>query len=1190
MDNQGFKVSSGSGQSLASDTAGHAFRRLLVIVIVVSVACLAMLSAFVIYHRSNVHESKSAHDDLQSKLATSDSQKKERLDQLALEIEQINSDIKQDLDRDINQKYESISKELKDLANASNKEIAISAQSLMQSLSNVAGEGISVSGSNGTTIGNTGVLSVNQQTGELSLQGVMNQTTVNQSGKITTIGTAQDISPGSSPTFNSQTLNGNQTIAGNGEIQGNMIVQGSITGDTLAIGTSGTQNGYAICDASNNCGYSGAGSSFVQGGNSFGNPANIGTNDTQPLNVETNGVTRLSIDASGNSAFTGNVSSNGTISANSLSGNGSGVTNVNATALNGNTAGNSNGQIAINNGTVNTNLNADLLDGQHGSFYQDASNINSGVVADARLSGNVTLQGNVFNGANQLVQLTASGLLPTLDGSSLQNLNAGNVGIGTLADARLSSNVALKNATNTFTGTNNFAGLTATGILQNGYQVCDTSNNCGYATNAQFANAILQGGNSFGAQMTIGTNDNQAFAINTNGTERLKVLSDGAVLINTSTQLGKKLTVEGDMDIYAPFVVASRGYAYSIGGLGPTPGPNNNYWGIDRNSSQTYYIHSSGSHIFQSANTNSGGVVIQGGSAQTNDLLQVKNSAGTILASVQANGSYYSPSAPIKLGFNQFLQGEFSGGGNFVNLIGRGGGNDIFVGDATRDTVVQGLNYVQMGPGSNGILLYSTEVRRRGSVGQLGTSSVPWNALYLQSPSSTATPLYVKGANAQTADLQQWQNFGGTVLARLLSTGGLQVMSSGNAVAAIGSQASNGIVNVGSGKYDTSSYGLWGYADGAYGDGNLTIATRNINYNNGAYMTLGQGGSTLDKGYIRLQAGYYAPGSQYGRIVLSTGNAIGHNSLVVNENQQVGINTNSFGTGNRLTVNANATADNNAAVQLNSGLASNKGLVIQGASGQTANLQEWQNSSGTTLAAINQNGTLLANSGISNSSGNLSLISAAGGISTGNIGNFNAGGSQYLEWNISTKSLKVGAHSSTWNTIYVGHEGFSATSKGNVLVGAASGSANARLHVKGTGNDVASVGLLVQGAVSQSGDLFQAQNSAGTVLAKIDASGNLTVKSATVQGDLSVSGNATFSGSHISFSNNIRGYNVAVSVSATSQVVTFGTAHPDANYAVFCTPDWNTTCYVTNKTANGFTLNYGTAAPAGQLVDWFVAR
>jgi len=84
--------------------------------------------------------------------------------------------------------------------------------------------------------------------------------------------------------------------------------------------------------------------------------------------------------------------------------------------------------------------------------------------------------------------------------------------------------------------------------------------------------------------------------------------------------------------------------------------------------------------------------------------------------------------------------------------------------------------------------------------------------------------------------------------------------------------------------------------------------------------------------------------------------------------------------------------------------------------------------------------------------------------------------------------------------------------------------------------------------------------------------------------------NASVEGAYITFSNNIRGYNVSVTASATSQTVSFGTAHPDANYAVFCTPDWNTSCYVSNKTVNGFTLNYGTAAPAAQQVDWFVAR
>ena len=45
----------------------------------------------------------------------------------------------------------------------------------------------------------------------------------------------------------------------------------------------------------------------------------------------------------------------------------------------------------------------------------NATNITSGTLADARLSANVTLQGNVFNGANQLVKTDGSGkLLPNL--------------------------------------------------------------------------------------------------------------------------------------------------------------------------------------------------------------------------------------------------------------------------------------------------------------------------------------------------------------------------------------------------------------------------------------------------------------------------------------------------------------------------------------------------------------------------------------------------------------------------------------------------------------------------------------------------------------------------------------------------------------------------------------------------------
>lgn len=63
---------------------------------------------------------------------------------------------------------------------------------------------------------------------------------------------------------------------------------------------------------------------------------------------------------------------------------------------------------------------------------------------------NVTTQGNTFNGASQLVQMTAATKLPAVDGSLLTNLTATNLSSGTVPDARLSSNVTLQG--NSFNG------------------------------------------------------------------------------------------------------------------------------------------------------------------------------------------------------------------------------------------------------------------------------------------------------------------------------------------------------------------------------------------------------------------------------------------------------------------------------------------------------------------------------------------------------------------------------------------------------------------------------------------------------------------------------------------------------------------------------------------------------------------
>jgi hypothetical protein len=91
------------------------------------------------------------------------------------------------------------------------------------------------------------------------------------------------------------------------------------------------------------------------------------------------------------------------------------------------------------------------------------SKITTGTVADARLSPNVTVQGNTFNGNSQLVQTTGAGALPAVSGANLTTLNASNLASGTVADARLSSLVTVQG--NTFNGNSQLVRTTGAGAL-----------------------------------------------------------------------------------------------------------------------------------------------------------------------------------------------------------------------------------------------------------------------------------------------------------------------------------------------------------------------------------------------------------------------------------------------------------------------------------------------------------------------------------------------------------------------------------------------------------------------------------------------------------------------------------------------------------------------------------------------------
>lgn len=58
----------------------------------------------------------------------------------------------------------------------------------------------------------------------------------------------------------------------------------------------------------------------------------------------------------------------------------------------------------------------------------------------------------------------------------------------------------------------------------------------------------------------------------------------------------------------------------------------------------------------------------------------------------------------------------------------------------------------------------------------------------------------------------------------------------------------------------------------------------------------------------------------------------------------------------------------------------------------------------------------------------------------------------------------------------------------------------------------------------------------------------------------------------------------------TSVAIVFDTELDDANYLITATPNWDTTVYKSGVLTTGFTLNFGTAAPASATVDWRVTQ
>lgn len=149
-------------------------------------------------------------------------------------------------------------------------------------------------------------------------------------------------------------------------------------------------------------------------------------------------------------------------------------------------------------------------------------------------------------GANQIVKLDGSAKLPAIDGSALTNLNASNISGavpvskgGTAATSFAANAVIVSNGTGSALQALNCTVGQVITFDASGYAICGAGGGGG---SGDFAN----GGSSFSAAATLGTNDGYALNFETNNSTAMTISNAGNVGIGTTTpSANTKLEVVG---------------------------------------------------------------------------------------------------------------------------------------------------------------------------------------------------------------------------------------------------------------------------------------------------------------------------------------------------------------------------------------------------------------------------------------------------------------------------------------------------------------------------------------------------------------------------------------------------------------------------------------------------------------------
>ena len=360
--------------------------------------------------------------------------------------------------------------------------------------------------------------------------------------------------------------------------------------------------------------------------------------------------------------------------------------------------------------------------------------------------------------------------------------------------------------------------------------------------------------------------------------------------------------------------------------------------------------------------------VVRGASGQSVNLQEWQNSAGGTVARVDKNGAvsaqYFGPSGAGLLGYLDWTTNSpiFNTGGTGV------------VGLVVKGVASQSANLFSVQSNSSELAFISAagnlnvfqQVRVGGSSG-LGQLSVT-------STGTATVAAVVRGVASQTADLQQWQNSGGTTLASINNGGGIRTIGSIKTTAleavvatlAIQPAATTTIGAVVRGAASQSA-NLLEIQDSSAST--VVAVTPTGTLRSAGLITAGSSSDVLGQLSVITTAT-----SRIGAVIRGASGQTAN--LLELQRADAGVafrvrNNGNFGSGGLVT-GVNAYINNDI-------IGDTKGLIVRGASGQTNNLQEWQNSGGTNIATVDASGNIRGNSVRTNSDYTSLLEANSGG-------------------------------------------------------------------------------------------------------------------------------------------------------------------------------------------------------------------